>query len=187
VTERQALPPGLAPGDPVRVQLLKWDGAPHWGADVVWLGEDVHGWWAGWPEGTRWARPGADFSSLGVQVALFSRELGFAATFYEPVPASVNEFRVYADVTTVPVWADGALSCVDLDLDVIERFDGAVFVDDEDEFAAHSVRYGYPSEVVSWAQAACDQLVVDLRSGAAHFAEPLAARWRERFLELRRC
>jgi hypothetical protein len=29
-------------------------------------------------------------------------------------------------------------------------------------------------------------LVVDLRSGAAHFAEPLAAQWRERFLELRR-
>lgn len=35
---------------------------------------------------------------------------------------------------------------VDLDLDVVRRFDGSAEILDEDEFAEHQVRYGYPPE-----------------------------------------
>jgi predicted RNA-binding protein associated with RNAse of E/G family len=73
---------------------------------------------------------------------------------------------------------------VDLDLDVIERFDGAVFVDDEDEFALHQVSYGYPPEVVAAAQAECARVDAELRAGAAQFAEPLASAWRSRLAGL---
>lgn len=41
---------------------------------------------------------------------------------------------------------------VDLDLDVIRDHDGTVRLDDEDEFAAHRVRYGYPDEVMGEAR-----------------------------------
>ena len=169
------------PGDTVPIRFAKWGGTPHWSADVVWLGEDEHGWWGGWPEGTHWTRPGAEFTSFGLQVGLFSRDRGFAATFYEHV--SDYEFRVYVDVTTVPTWRSGTLTAVDLDLDVIQRFDGTVFVDDEDEFAEHRVSLGYPDHLVGGAEEECARLVDELRSGATRFDEALAARWRA---ELRR-
>jgi hypothetical protein len=172
------------PGDPVRVRFEKWGGGAHWGADVVWLGEDEHGWWAGWGEGTHWERPGGSFTSHGLQVGLFPRDRGFAATFYEPV--ADYEFRVYVDVATVPtVTPEGVISAVDLDLDVIQRFDGAVLVDDEDEFVLHRERYAYPPELVGHAERECARLVEELGSGAPQFAEDLAAGWRERLRDLR--
>jgi hypothetical protein len=177
----------MRPGDPVRVRFQKWGGGEHWSADVLWLGEDEHGWWAGWPAGTRWTRPGAEFASDGRQVGLFPRERGFAATFYEPV----NEvpFRLYVDVVTRPILTSGEqaaaeLTAVDLDLDVIERFDGGVFVDDEDEFAEHQVAYGYPAEVVAAAEAERDRLIREVADGAEHFSESLAERWRGRLTAL---
>ncbi len=169
-------PGGLRPGAPVHVRFAKWDGTPHWSADVIWLGEDACGWWAGWPEGTSWARPGADFTSCGRQVGLFSCDRGFAATFYEQV--ADHQHRVYVDVTTVPTLTDGVLSAVDLDLDVIQRFDATVFVDDEDEFAQHRVSLGYPQDVVGEAQAECRRLEEELRSGEPCFGEGIARHWR---------
>jgi len=184
--------PGLAPGDPVRVRFRKWGGGAHWSADVLWLGEDEHGWWAGWPPGTRWTRPGMEFTSHGRQVGLFPRDRGFAATFYEPVPE--YRYRLYVDVATTPTLtvsgvaagerAAGELTAVDLDLDVIERFDGGVFVDDEDEFAEHQVAYGYPSDVVAAAEAERDRLLREVGDGAAHFRESLAEHWRSRLTAL---
>jgi hypothetical protein len=167
----------MRPGDPVRVRFQKWGGGAHWSADVVWLGEDDHGSWAGWPPGTRWTRPGMEFTSHGRQVGLFPRDRGFAATFYEPVADYAH--RLYVDVATPPSLRDGELRAVDLDLDVIERFDGEVFVDDEDEFAEHQVAYGYPAEVVAAAEAERDRLLHEVRAGAAHFAEGLADHWRQ--------
>jgi hypothetical protein len=169
-------PPGLVPGDAVPVRFEKWGGRPHWSVDVLWLGEDEHGQWVGWPEGTVWSRPGMTFTAHGLQVGLFPRDRGFAATFYEPV--ADYRYRVYADVATVPSWRDGALTAVDLDLDVVSLFDGSVEVDDEDEFAEHQKRFGYPTRVVAEAEAECARLVTEMRSGATHFAEPLAASWR---------
>ena len=60
---------------------------------------------------------------------------------------------MYVDITTVPVWAGDTVTAVDLDLDVVRGWTGRVWVDDEDEFAAHRVRYGYPSDLVRLAAA----------------------------------
>ena len=54
--------------------------------------------------------------------------------------------RVYVDITTPPVWDGTVLRAVDLDLDVVRGNTGRVWVDDEDEFADHRVRFGYPDE-----------------------------------------
>jgi protein associated with RNAse G/E len=51
-------------------------------------------------------------------------------------------------MTTVPIFGTETITAVDLDLDVIRRHDGTVFVDDEDEFTEHRELYGYPVDVV---------------------------------------
>jgi len=54
----------------------------------------------------------------------------------------------------VPQWPSAEeVTMVDLDLDVRRRRRGAVELLDEDEFAAHRVKYDYPPEVVAAAEA----------------------------------
>ena len=48
---------------------------------------------------------------------------------------------------------------IDLDLDVVKKRDGTVYVDDEDEFAEHQVQFGYPRSTIEAAQKECDWLV----------------------------
>src|SRR5206468_12115191 len=88
------------------------------------------------------------------------------ANWRGPGPANIS---IYVDVSTQPTVADGVVSAVDLDLDVIRLRDGTVFVDDEDEFLAHQVRFGYPAEVVAQARAAADDLVAALTNGSEVF------------------
>jgi hypothetical protein len=54
------------------------------------------------------------------------------------------------------------VSAVDLDLDVVRSRVGRTWVDDEDEFAAHRVRFGYPEDVVRDASASCDAVLADV-------------------------
>jgi protein associated with RNAse G/E len=55
----------------------------------------------------------------------------------------------YVNLATPASWHDGTVRCVDLDLDVIWRADtGEVILDDEDEFALHQVRFGYPADLI---------------------------------------
>ncbi len=72
---------------------------------------------------------------------------------------------IYVDVTDCPRWDGNTVRAVDLDLDVIKRWDGTLLVDDEDEFAEHQVQYGYPAEVVDAAQRSCDALVASIVGG----------------------
>ena len=52
-------------------------------------------------------------------------------------------------------WVAGdQVEMVDLDLDVVRGFDGSAQILDEDEFAEHQVRYGYPPEVTGHAERA---------------------------------
>jgi protein associated with RNAse G/E len=54
-----------------------------------------------------------------------------------------------------------------------------VYVDDEDEFAEHQVRYSYPPDVVEAARASRDRLVT-LLSGRHPPYDGTADRWLER-------
>lgn len=61
------------------------------------------------------------------------------------------------------------LEAVDLDLDVLRSPSGRVWVDDEDEFAAHRVRLGYPDELVADALAGCAEVQQALTDRTAPF------------------
>jgi protein associated with RNAse G/E len=55
-------------------------------------------------------------------------------------------------------WDAGTLRFVDLDLDISWWADGRVLLLDEDEFAEHRVRFGYPPVVVQRAWEAVDEV-----------------------------
>lgn len=146
-------------GSAVRVVTRKWPDRSHWEYDGVLLGEDEHGVWVGAPVGTACSRPGASFVTDQAMLTLVPRTAPFTATFY--APGGRAHCEVYVDVTTVPWWADpGAggltVTAVDLDLDVVRGWTGRVWVDDEDEFADHRIRFGYPWDLVRLAATSCD-------------------------------
>jgi protein associated with RNAse G/E len=62
----------------------------------------------------------------------------------------------YCNVTTPPELHGGRLTYVDLDLDVAVRPDGCIELLDEDEFALHQRKYGYPGEVIARAEEAAE-------------------------------
>jgi protein associated with RNAse G/E len=94
---------------------------------------------------------------------LFPRDQWFTAIFNDE-PRSTE---IYCDITTPVEFSEDVVTMIDLDLDVIKKRDGTVLVDDEDEFAEHQVKYGYPADVIATAQETCDRLV-----GAVATEEP---------------
>jgi uncharacterized protein len=154
-------------GSPVRVVATKWGGRAHWEFDAVWLGRDEHGTWAGVSTGTVIARPGARVVAGQPQVVLFPDDRWYVATYY--AGSGDPPCRIYVDIATVPRPEDGAMTSVDLDLDVIMGTSGRVWVDDEDEFAHHRVAWDYPEPVVTRALASCAAVEAAMTAGRPPF------------------
>ncbi|GAA1934791.1 DUF402 domain-containing protein [Nocardioides hwasunensis] len=171
-----------APGTPIRVEMSKWGERPHWEFDGIHLGADEHGEWLGVPAGTHHHRPGAEFHSQVAAVTLVPRGGWYAATLHAPG----SWVDVYVDITTPGVWDGDVLRMVDLDLDVVRLADplpedvreeaarrghvaGAIYVDDEDEFAEHQVTLGYPADVIAAARSSCDEVLATVRAGLAPY------------------
>jgi uncharacterized protein len=150
--------------------MTKWGERPHWEYDAVLLGSDGHGDWVGVPVGTAMARPGATYVAPVDQVCLVpvagpDAARGWVATFHAPG----GPVQVYVDMTTPPTWEGHVLRAVDLDLDVVRGRTGRVWVDDEDEFADHRVRFSYPEEVARLAMDSCDRVHAAVSAGAAPY------------------
>ncbi len=140
----------------VRVVYRKYDEKLHWHQWMRYLGEDAFGVWLGAPANSvsqRGDEPVVTQEQAHVQ--LFPRDQWFTALFNDE-PRSTE---IYCDVTTPVEFSEDVVTMIDLDLDVIKKRDGTVIVDDEDEFAEHQVKYGYPADVIATAQQTCDWLV----------------------------
>lgn len=101
---------------------------------------------------------------------LFPRGQWWTAAFNDtPAPT-----EIYCDVTTPPQWtAPGEVTMVDLDLDVLRDRNGAILLLDEDEFAEHRIRYGYPADVIATAEQTAGWLTTALAG-----LEPFATAYR---------
>jgi protein associated with RNAse G/E len=141
----------------VRVVYRKFDGSLHWNYDTTLLGEDEHGVWVGAPSGTPVHRGTTHTGPVeSPHVLLFPRQSWWTACFN----AAPHRTEIYCDITSVPHWpGETEVTAIDLDLDVRRRRGGAVELLDEDEFAAHQVRYAYPADVVAEAQASAEWLL----------------------------
>lgn len=166
-------------GEPVRVEFSKWDGGPHWAYSGSYLGADRHGDWIGHPAGTLMARPGRSFIDTAAWLTLVpANGAAWLGTFNTPE----HHLGIYIDLTTPPTWHDGKLEMIDMDLDVVvPRDDREPFIDDQDEFAEHTIAYGYPDDVVALIQTTATELlaaVIDRRppfdGTAEHWLDELA-------------
>lgn len=158
-------------GTPVRVVFRKYDGTLHWHQRGILMGRDDYGTWVGCPPGTS-ARRGDEPPIVHAQAhaMLFPVDAWWTAVFN----GGDTKISVYCDISTVPTWSvDGSgseVTMVDLDLDVARfRADDRVEVLDEDEFACHRVRYGYPEHVVTEAERATAWLAAAVAGGVEPF------------------
>lgn len=167
----------------------KYDGTRHWWGDLTLLGADGHGVWLGGGPDTPWRRPGRTLVAGAHWVNLVPYDARHVATFN--APGGTLSAGVYVDVTDRPVWSrdvvGGGLSvtAVDLDLDVVRRFTGTCTIDDEDEFAAHAVAFGYPPDLVAATRAEADRLLRAVSGGAepyGHVGLDWLAAWQARDL-----
>jgi protein associated with RNAse G/E len=147
----------MAMGDEVRVVYRKFDGSLHWHLTMRRLGTDEHGVWLGLPPNGRMQK--GDDPPLVVQnahVLLVPDGSWWTASFN----AQPSWTEIYCDITTPPVWlAPDEVTAVDLDLDVVRRWEtGVSELVDEDEFAEHQVRYGYPPDVIDQARRSAEWL-----------------------------
>jgi hypothetical protein len=165
--------PGV--GRTVRVVTRKWPDSPHWEHDAVVLGEDVHGTWLGAAAGTRCSRPGAAYDADQAFLRLVTPGTAWISSFY--ARGGRAQFDVYVDVTTVPVWSGDTVTAVDLDLDVVRGWAGRTWVDDEDEFADHRTRLGYPDDVVTTALASCETVLAAVRREEAPYDRAAPVPW----------
>jgi hypothetical protein len=155
-------------GDQIQVVYLKYDGSPHKSYPAVWLGEDLAGSWLGVRQGTRCRIDGDRESVREEPYVLLVPHAGWYTAMFNAPP---RRTEVYCDITTPATWAGGQeVTVVDLDLDVRRRRTGEIERLDEDEFALHQARYGYPLEVVAQATAAWQWLAVALGDGTEPFA-----------------
>jgi protein associated with RNAse G/E len=152
----------------VQVVFLKYDGRPHRSYPARWLGEDSDGTWLGVTAGTV-ARVDGDREAIREEpyVLLVPKWAWWTAMFNAPPRPT----EIYCDVTTPATWSGtNEVTVVDLDLDVRRRRWGDIERLDDDEFAEHQVRFGYPDEVITQATAASYWLATALGDGTEPFA-----------------
>ena len=162
----------------VEVRFTKWGGARHWRFTMTPLGRDEHGHWYG-------GRAGMTLQRGDEAPVLQPHDFVMIAPYDRWWVASFNgtgetDVAVYVDVATPPVVGTHSVESVDLDLDVIRLRDGSVRVLDEDEFAEHQVRYGYPADVIDRARRTTDELV-DLVTGRTEPFGAVADGWLRAF------
>jgi protein associated with RNAse G/E len=151
----------------IRVVYRKYDGSLHWNYETELLGEDEHGVWVGAGPATQ-VYKGSTLKGApeSPHVLLFPRQAWWTACFN----AEPHRTEIYCDITSVPHWPTGTeVTAIDLDLDVRRRRNGEVELLDEDEFAVHQVRFGYPADVVTAALASADWLLGAVRGRVEPF------------------
>ncbi|MFS8499519.1 MAG: DUF402 domain-containing protein [Micromonosporaceae bacterium] len=158
--------------DIVRVRYRKYDGSAHRDYPARRLGTDDHGTWLGVVAGTASVYHGQPSVERIPFVVLVPERTWWTAMF-NPLPRTSE---VYCDITTPARWDGETVDLVDLDLDVVRRRGtGVVEVRDEDEFADHRVRFGYPDEVVRHAREAVGWLREALQGGREPFGSAYVA------------
>lgn len=161
-----------------RMQFVwrKWNGAPHWVHDCVYLGQDQWGDWLGQPAGWRSARPGRDYSAASPNVTLVPPSGDFALSINRNHP---KHMRIYIDLGWDVRWTHPLrVTGIDMDLDVV-RIEGArgTWVDDRDEWAEHSGRYAYPADVMNYLEALALDLEQRVRDEDVPFDRETGDRW----------
>ncbi|HUF15484.1 MAG TPA: DUF402 domain-containing protein [Acidimicrobiia bacterium] len=159
----------------VTVQFLKNPDIPHWGFEAVWLGEDEWGDWMAVPAGSKRWKGAEDVLPTGFDAVFCAPRGEWWHLHYSGSYA--DNYSHFIDIVTPPVWvSENRYEMIDLDLDVAVHHDGAIEVQDEDEFEIHQVRYGYRHEMIRRAREETDRVVEVLNGRGEPFFE-VAEAW----------
>lgn len=163
----------MRPGSHYPLQFFKYPDTPHWRHEAVWLGEDDHGVWLGASKGSvvqRGLEPARRIRQH--QVHLVPRDDWWVLTYAPGHRRAAH----WIDISTPAEFEEHRVTAVDLDLDIVGMADGAVFVEDEDEFAEHQELLGYPLRLIRNAERAAAEMVIAL-SGRREPFGATADRW----------
>lgn len=139
--------------DRVHVNFRKYPDTKYWQYDLTLMGEDDYGRWLWGPAGTPAQRTDEPVRTLEQTMVKLVGNEWWAAMWF-----AAGEPELYVDIIAPAVWEDGRVTMIDLDLDVVRRRDGSVYIDDEDEFAEHQVSLQYPQALIDGALAATERV-----------------------------
>lgn len=161
-------------GERLWIERRKWRDIPHYAHEGWLLGEDEDGVWIGLRAGSPVHR-GDDVLFYGKHDGLMLAPRGSEWLAWFP---REERFDLYVDIVCDMTHTPESITMIDLDLDVVRYPDGRVELLDEDEFEEHQLRYGYPSDVVSAARHAGDEVLAAVRANEPPFDGEAAAYWR---------
>lgn len=152
----------------------KFDGSLHWHSTNLYLGEDEHGIWVG-ARARSLSRRGSE-PPVVIEEA-YAQLIPAGQWWTALFNAAPARTEIYCDICTPAQWPDEhQVTMVDLDLDVVRmRETRQVLILDEDEFAEHQVRFGYPADVIRQAE----QAAAWLHDAISANAEPFATAYRD--------
>jgi len=168
------------PGTRLLFRWRKWDGGPHWVHECVYLGSDRWGDWFGQLPGWDSSRPGREVVPEHPNVTLVPPSGDYAYTRN----AAPHRTRIYIDIAWDVRWRAGEPTGIDMDLDVVERADLGVYIDDRDEWDEHRVAYGYPLDLVARLEALAVDLERRVIAGEPPFDDATADAWLRRLAAL---
>ena len=160
------------PGELIVSRNRKYNGKAHWVVPGRYVGQDQFGHWVFQGAGEFISRPGAALYTDSDATLLIPHEGDWVATFYDEAHPSGVE--LYIDLASEFSWqrirpAVIEFHMVDMDLDVIRTKSRGLYVDDEDEFAAHRVLMNYPAELCTRMESATTSLVDAVAARQAPF------------------
>lgn len=165
--------------DTVQIDFRKWGGQRHWQFAMRRLGEDEHGLWLWSPPGSpmqRGREPAKQ--SRSVNLKLITKDKWWTAIW-----AWKRRVDVYVDIITPAQWNGTKVTMVDMDLDVVRWADGRVEVLDEDEFAEHQLKWGYPQRLIDTTRSTAARLAVAVEERHEPFGV-VASQWMAQAVQL---
>ncbi len=160
-------------GDDLLLEFRKWPASLHYRVRAVFLGADETGAWIGATKDRMVDRgPGRRPNVVSQDwVSFLPYGLGWSARWYAGQAAAgrASRYSCYVDITTPAQVDERGVHLVDLDLDVVRTWDGAVEVLDEDEFEEHRLALGYPEPLVKAALRAAADVRSDMTAGTHPF------------------
>jgi protein associated with RNAse G/E len=173
-------------GSTVAVQYLKYPDTTHWRHDpMVVLGEDDHGLWLGGDHETFLKKGDVTGPTTEAErgffvdhpfVQLVVPDAWWTLIFNGPDRPD-GRISHYVDIVTPPVFDDAEVRWVDLDLDVVRRSGGEVYVDDEDEFRSHIDLLDYPPMWVDRARSEAARIFLAMERVDEPFGDVCAGWW----------
>lgn len=160
---------------PVDILFVKYPDTRHWNYRMYRFAVDDYGTWLGGRAGDTARRGDEPPTTFRYP---FVKLIG-NGSWSTPLWNAGGRIALYVDIVAPAIWDGYRVKMVDLDLDVVELFDGHRYLDDEDEFLEHQEVLGYPPRLVDGARAAAARVITDMERGAEPYATAGPARLAE--------